>query len=518
MTIIRKLTLVLSSLVAIICLLGAIALGVVNIFVASIDFYAKELMASEILIREVKIVASDVMLSVADEDRRQEVSGLIAQGDRNFQSLETIYREGAAAAQNRIDAYDRAFRLWGDYKEAINSGDMGTMITSLNALQAAINTLKEMNTSLSQAAADVIETQVGRFAQATMLIVLISLAAAISLSIYLRSNLKKGVNGLVNPIKSLGSGDLTTRFDDGRKDEFGAIGRQLDELSSSLRDSMGLILQQMQSLSDMSKGFKQTSLSFVERARDQHDRSAQVAVAMNEMALTIKEVARNADVSAQESGQTDNQAQHSIDELRNTNQTSEKLKESMGNIGSVMNELNSQVGEITSVIDIIQGIADQTNLLALNAAIEAARAGEQGRGFAVVADEVRTLATKTSESTASIVSVIEALKGKSDASTGLVSSSVEVVEGNAESIVSISNTIQGIVDHIRHIHELSTGIAAATEEQSAVAEDMNMNITQISTLTEATSEDSQNMAADMEKIDEMVGVIRSQLGRFRVNT
>ncbi|WP_119393792.1 methyl-accepting chemotaxis protein [Salinibius halmophilus] len=516
MTIVRKLTLILSSLLVIIALLGAIVLGVINVFIASINFYSNELMATEVHVREVKIAASEAAIASSQGAPSNQISRYLITGDESFAALETIYREGEAASQNRIQAFEAANAQWKEYKQAVAGQDQATIYQTLDTLQTSINTLKDLNSALTLAAEEAIDGEVARFGNAVTVIVLIAFIAAVLLSIYLRRALKKGVNGLVLPITKLAAGDLTVHFDSKRKDEFGEIARHLDTLTASLRDSMQVILEQMQSLSGMSSGFKSTSLAFVERAKDQHDRSSQVAVAMNEMASTIKEVARNADMSAHEANSTDDIAKRSIAELTRSSESSDALKASMSNIGKVMDELNSQVAEITSVIDIIQGIADQTNLLALNAAIEAARAGEQGRGFAVVADEVRTLATKTSESTANIIGVIDELKRKSDSSQGLVTRSVEDVENNSKAILVISESIEEMVRQISHINELATGIATATDEQSAVAEDMNQNITGISNLTEATSNDSLNMATEMEKIDGMVTLIRDQLNRFVV--
>ena len=259
---------------------------------------------------------------------------------------------------------------------------------------------------------------------------------------------------------------------------------------------------------DASKAISENNFS---NARKQLDEVSQVATAMNEMSAAVQEIANRADQTSQNTDNAKAESQKGALTATEALGAMEALVQRVEKAAGVIQELNSESNAIGGMVDVIRDIAEQTNLLALNAAIEAARAGEQGRGFAVVADEVRTLASRTQHSTGEIQRVVEQLQEKAAAAAeemsqacGQGGSATELVESAAEALAEVSGSVAGIND-------MNTEVAAATEEQSTVAEEINRNITNISNLADETvasatsaREASEAMEQESRKLERMV--------------
>ncbi len=246
----------------------------------------------------------------------------------------------------------------------------------------------------------------------------------------------------------------------------------------------------------------------------QHTETNQVANAMNEMTATIQDVASNAHKTATAAADSSVESSSGLSVVQDTMKTIELLAEEVVKATAVIKGVGEDSNEISSIVGVIRGISEQTNLLALNAAIEAARAGEQGRGFAVVADEVRTLATRTNEATQEIQTMIEKLqRGSTEAAEVMEHSRTQAsksVEQASEAVASLNK----ISDSINTINDMSTNIATAVEEQSAVSEEINQSIITIRDISDNTMEGARLSEEATKRMVDMVTGLEVLAGEF----
>ncbi|WP_371916880.1 methyl-accepting chemotaxis protein [Pseudomonas sp. Choline-3u-10] len=219
--------------------------------------------------------------------------------------------------------------------------------------------------------------------------------------------------------------------------------------------------------------------SSAQSASRQQSETDQVATAINQMAMSVQEVANNAQRTAEAASRANSEAATGTDVVNKTGAAIGRLAQDIQHAGDVILELEAHSNDITKVLDVIRGIAEQTNLLALNAAIEAARAGEQGRGFAVVADEVRSLASRTQQSTQEINSMIAALQGGARQAVEVMQRSRDQAMESVEQAEQAARSLQDINNRVNEISDMSMQIASAVEQQSAVSENINQNIVSI---------------------------------------
>ncbi|HHH44742.1 MAG TPA: PAS domain S-box protein [Gammaproteobacteria bacterium] len=272
------------------------------------------------------------------------------------------------------------------------------------------------------------------------------------------------------------------------RDEVGSIELAMKMQAAELRAVVGRVGDSSLTLKSSAESLAGTIEETNVRLHEQQSQTDQVATAMHEMSATVQEVARNATYAADGTVE----AQQSADEGRAVvNETVRSIRdvaEGVAQAAGVINQLNSDAASIGTVVDVIRGIAEQTNLLALNAAIEAARAGEQGRGFAVVADEVRTLAQRTQQSTQEIQDMVERLQEGANEAVSAMEQGTEKTETSVQCATRAGKALEDITTAIRKISDMNTQIATAAEEQSAVAEEINGNVATINELGQGTSD------------------------------
>ncbi|WP_006786649.1 methyl-accepting chemotaxis protein [Thiorhodospira sibirica] len=313
-----------------------------------------------------------------------------------------------------------------------------------------------------------------------------------------------------------GDGDLTHRIDETGKDELTELARAFNRFVDKIH---GLVKQTMDVTSWLSAAAEELSSSSTqtrELVTRQHHESDQVAAAINQMTATVAEVARNAAEAAKAAQDTDRQADIGSDRVKQTIQAIDSVAREVENIAQVIRRLSVDSEAISKVLEVIQGIAEQTNLLALNAAIEAARAGEQGRGFAVVADEVRTLASRTQSSTKEINAMIERLqKGSADA-VRAIEQGQERVQDSVAQAGQAGERLDAITASMTAITDMNTQIASAAEEQSAVTEEINRNVANITHAVDETANSMRQIISASEELSSLATDLQTKIKQFRV--
>jgi methyl-accepting chemotaxis protein len=326
------------------------------------------------------------------------------------------------------------------------------------------------------------------------------------------SALDKSINDL-----AAGSSDLTQRLDDSGNDEIASLAKGFNKFLENHRIFVKEIASSAHQLSESSAGMTSVTMRAKQDSEEQKNQIGLVATAVNEMSASIQEVASNtstADQSARDAKEEISAGLHVVeDNIRITNTLSSEIK----NAAEVIQVVKTDSEGIGSVLDVIRGISDQTNLLALNAAIEAARAGEHGRGFAVVADEVRTLASRTQESTVEIQEMIERLQQGSDSAVTVMNQGIETVEASVKQANQIGENLQSIATAVTNISDMNTQISSAIEEQSVVAEDINKNVVMVDSLAQRGDESSSNIASANEQLNQLAENLASMVSKFKID-
>ena len=314
----------------------------------------------------------------------------------------------------------------------------------------------------------------------------------------------------------IAAGDLTHNLVSERHDELGQLQRAMQNMTLGLRELIGGISDGVTQIASAAEELSAVTEQTSAGVNSQKVETDQVATAMNEMTATVQEVARNAEEASEAALAADQQAREGDKVVGEAIAQIERLALEVGNSTEAMGHLKRESDKIGSVLDVIKSVAQQTNLLALNAAIEAARAGEAGRGFAVVADEVRSLAQRTQKSTEEIEELIVGLQSGTqqvatimDNSRTLTDSSVELTRRAGGSLESITRTVSAI-------QSMNQQIAAAAEQQSAVAEEINRSVLNVRDVSEQTSAASEETAASSVELARLGTHLQMLVGKFRI--
>lgn len=313
-----------------------------------------------------------------------------------------------------------------------------------------------------------------------------------------------------------GEGDLTQRIPVEMDDDLGKLAKSFNLVLENLQSMIGSIQQLTRELgtgaSDLARAAKDNN----DGVTRQTDSISMVATAINEMQSAIEEVAGNASRAAEITRDAEEKGKNGARIIRSSSEQVHRLAAQISKAVEVIRKLSDDSDNITSVLDVIRGIAEQTNLLALNAAIEAARAGEQGRGFAVVADEVRTLAQRTGQSTEDIQTMITTLQtGVADIVSVMETGSKEASE-TEKLATDAESELKAILEAMANIADVNTSVASATEEQTQVVDEINRSITEINDLATESANRSRDIDGISESLEGYARELESQTGRFRV--
>ncbi|RML29722.1 Methyl-accepting chemotaxis protein [Pseudomonas savastanoi pv. glycinea] len=344
-----------------------------------------------------------------------------------------------------------------------------------------------------------------------MLIVVLWLASVII------RNIKVAVVDVNRTLVALSTRDLTARTRYTGKDEFGEISRNLDNMAQQISEVIREIGSATSQVATAAGQSSAVALQTSQNVAQQRLGTDQVATAISEMSATVKDVARSTTDAAEMSQRVNNSTVQGKTEIDNTIGLIQGLSVQAEETSRIIDELKGESNAISSVLDVIRGVADQTNLLALNAAIEAARAGEQGRGFAVVADEVRNLAKKTQDSTVSIQNMIANLQSGSERAAASMQETLGKAQEGASNVVRAGELLEEIAEGIATISDRNIQVASAAEEQSLVAEEIHRNVNDINALVIQVSAGAEQTAVTSRELARLAEQQQGLVGRFKVS-
>ena len=319
----------------------------------------------------------------------------------------------------------------------------------------------------------------------------------------------------VQMAKSIAEGRLDNSVQIRTLDEVGQLLGSLAQMQTALRHFIGKVSLASEQVSQAADELSGVTAQTVDGVMDQRNRTDQVATSMTEMSVTVAQVAGNAVEAAEATRAADAQAEQGRQVVDGAVAAIHTLAEEIEQAASVMQALAEDSERIGGVLVVIRSIAEQTNLLALNAAIEAARAGEQGRGFAVVADEVRTLASRTQASTEEIQGMIQRLQGGARQAAERVGAGQARARQGVELIQSAAQALNAISEAVARINDMNVQIASTSEQQSVVAEDVNGNVLRITDVAQMTSQNAQRTAAAAEQLGGLADELRSVLKGYQ---
>ncbi len=346
--------------------------------------------------------------------------------------------------------------------------------------------------------------------------VLVLVIAQAGIYFYIKHSFKP-LRVAVDTMDVIAAGDLTSKIAEVKaKDETGRLLSSMKEMQEKLHHMIALITGSTAQVASASEEMTAITEAASEGIKEQLSQTDQMATAINEMTATTQEVANNAASAAQAAHDADEAAQAGKAVVNQTLDSINSLASEVDQASSVINQLAADSDSIGAVLEVIRGIAEQTNLLALNAAIEAARAGEQGRGFAVVADEVRTLASRTQESTQEIQDMIEKLQSGAKKAVNVMESGRSQAQVSVEHAAKAGASLEAITRAVTSISDMNTQIASAAEEQTAVAENINQNVVSISHIADESADGSAQTITASGQLSKLAVELQTMVSQFKV--
>lgn len=407
--------------------------------------------------------------------------------------------ENAYKADN-IDDVDMIHEEWKQHKKKIFS---------------SIDKLAEMQKEVTSRFFNTQNNLVNKISTVLLLVLFGSILGFIAFTFFITRSIKRPVSLVVESAQRIADGDLTVRIPVTGSDEMGIMGDALNRMIERLNTLFGTISSNVTLLNRQSETLSSATSEMFEGATLQNNQIEQVASATEEMSQTIIEMAENASSSSEAARNSHSLAEKGSGAVKEVIQDIRSLAEQLQTSSSEIENLGRRSSEIGEIVNVIQDIADQTNLLALNAAIEAARAGEQGRGFAVVADEVKKLAEKTGRATEEISEKIRSIQSETDSIISLISKGNDSAKTSVEKAIRAGEALAEIVQTSRSAMEMIQRIAAATEEQSSAAEQVSHSMEVVSEIVKGNSVKLSTLQNLSQELFSIAKKLEEEMERFR---
>ena len=431
---------------------------------------------------------------------------------------------------NLLNSFDNLYQNWYSEVEKViqakENGDNNTALSLMNgSSEKSFSTLRTLYDKAGESAfnkAGILQKEIKEsndyFKFITLLLAIVIIIITTGIAVYSQrlllqrlDEIKRGINDITS-----GGGDLTNKIRIKQRDEIGDLGIAFNQFIESFRGLILGVRNDVKTLSSSTITLKDSARKGQEVADNQNSASDMIVSAVHEMSMATKELASIALKTADETKEAMISSEEGVTKIGDSVSQIEKLYTTIEDASAGTKKLSEDSSNISGVLDVIRGIAEQTNLLALNAAIEAARAGEQGRGFAVVADEVRNLAQKTQESTDSIQGMIESLQSGVSKVVNQIDDGFEKVSNTVELSKETESSLVKILNIITVVSDMSIQTATATEEQTAVTDDINRNLHSLNEQIVLTKEISTETNETSSQIQLLSESIESGVGRFKV--
>lgn len=444
-----------------------------------------------------------------------------------FDNLETLWPGQSAAVVRNRSAFAEYFTNAQRLSVGMIEGTLEpeNMASSIDAMNSALQDSRDGFRNYSDHGLAAFNETVSVSNQAAqnalsmgLLITLITLLLLGAVAWSTSRSISLSVSGLLNSLKDIatGEGDLTRRIEKSSDDEIGEVVHWFNQFVDKLHQNIGEVISTTRPLmavsGDLGKLTSQTSQITEKQNRATED----VSLLVDEMVASVQDISSHAGSAADAAREADQAAKNGRNVVRDTVESINRLAGEVEHASDVIRRLEADTANVGSILDVIKGIAEQTNLLALNAAIEAARAGEQGRGFAVVADEVRTLASRTQDSTQEIQTVIEQLQSAARSAVDVMGASKERAGISVSQAAKTDESLQVITGMVESITSMNSQIEAATERQELAAGSIKQNVLGIRETSETAMSSIQQLAAASRSLTDITQTLQHVAGQFRV--
>ncbi|KPD21459.1 methyl-accepting chemotaxis protein [Idiomarina abyssalis] len=468
-------------------------------------------------------------------------------GSSQQQKLIDTHNENIEQAQQRVDKFlkltssDTERRMVADYKQKSEvwiataaevialhaSGNLDAAVglsqqqsgPQFETMRSVLDQLEQRQEEAALDQTELIDSTIAQSNWTQSAVLIIGLAVCVLLALFFPPLISKPLNLLLERFRDMakGEGDLTARIHLQRTDELGKVADAFNEFIEKLQRTIQKVSSMAEQVATSSEQLSSISEQSNQSIKQQHQAVEQVATAIHEMSATVDEIAKNANEAAQSAQEADTHTRNGRKAVGETVDAIQALANQVHQITQVIDKVADDSNNINRVIEVIGSIAEQTNLLALNAAIESARAGEHGRGFSVVADEVRTLASRTQQSTQEIQDMIERLQSATSEAVSSMNAGRESADATVDKAQRADSALKGITEAVTEINDMNNHIATAADEQSSVTEDINKNVSTITDIAEQSAQSSAQVRESSDDLAKLSMSLQRELQQFKIH-